>query len=270
MVMINSIAVVIPMYNCSNTILEVIKCIEKQTFKDYISTIIAVDDGSTDTTLSIVNEYKNDCSVNIEIVTKINGGVSSARNLGMKVALERFPNIQWFCFCDSDDLWNDNKLELQVNIINANADIDCLGSQYNEVKLKINNKVVSSLVKGDVKSICVHNYPQPSTVMMNKDIFINLGGFDETQKYAEDGNYFMRVAHNYNLYYLPECLINYGFGKRAFGVSGLSGNLKGMYLGNVKNLKDMKQLGYISSFFYMEMRVYHYLKYLRRRIISKR
>ena len=103
---------------------------------------------------------------------------------------------------------------------------------------------------------------------MRKRIYDEMGGFDEKQRYAEDGNYFLKIAARYNFYYMPEQLVGYGFGKREFGASGLSANLKAMYKGNVKNLKELRSLKYITVPFYVAMRAYFWLKYCRRIAIT--
>lgn len=263
-----SVAVVIPMYNSRESIVQVLSSIEHQSAVSCIKVVIVVNDGSTDDSLAVVKEYSSASSLVIDIADKENGGVSSARNAGFELLLDKYPEIEWVCLCDSDDLWHEDKLEKQLSVIDADPSIDCLGSQFNSSRLKINGKEVKELVKGSVRDILIQNFPQPSTVIMKTKIVRQMGGFDQSQRYAEDGNYFLRVAHDYNLYYLPECLIDYGAGKRAFGSSGLSANLKGMHQGNIKNLKDMKALGYISSMFYCEMRIYYFLKYIRRIIIT--
>ena len=261
-----NVAIIIPVYNAEKTIAEVLKSIENQTRKEIIRQVIVVNDGSTDKSLDIINDIKLTSSLQIEVYSKKNGGVSSARNYGVHKVED---NVKWIAFCDSDDQWYPNKLERQLEVIRLNPFIDCLGGAFIKKKLRIGFKTIDELHHGSVKEICISNFPQPSTVIMKKCIFDEIGGFDETQKYAEDGNFFLKVAAKYNLYYLPELLINFGMGKRGFGQSGLSSNLKGMYQGNVKNLKELRDTHLISSLFYNEMRIYHWLKYCRRIVITK-
>lgn len=261
----DTVAVVIPVYNSENTIQKVLSSIEAQTARDSIHKVIVINDGSTDQTEKMVKDYIQHSTLRIELINRINAGVSSARNLGMKNA----GNAEWIAFCDSDDLWRKNKLYRQMDIIAKNRNIDILGSAFGSRPLRIGMKTVKNLYHGNVKDICIRNFPSPSTVIMKKKIYDEIGGFDEHQRYAEDGNYFLKIAANYNLYYLPEELVDFGFGKRGFGVSGLSGNLKQMYEGNVKNLVEIKKLGYINRIFYSEMRFYFFLKYIRRIIITK-
>lgn len=259
-----SIAVVIPMYNSEATIVDVLDGIQNQTFVRNVRQVILVDDGSKDKSTVIVKQYASHSSMPIILVEKENGGVASARNRGMS----EVKDAEWVAFCDSDDVWLPNKLERLFECIDENNDIDCIGSAFSERPLRIGFNVIDKLHRGTVKEICISNFPQPSTVMMKKRIYDEMGGFDENQRYAEDGNFFLRVAANYNLYYLPEKLIIYGYGKRGFGEKGLSANLKGMYDGNVKNMKDIRALGYISYPFYCQMRLYYWIKYIRRIILT--
>lgn len=258
------ISVIIPLYNSQESIKDVLKGIESQTRKDAIQEVIVVNDGSTDDSCKVVEEYSKDSSLNITLINKENGGVAAARNRGVHDA-----KTEWIAFCDSDDIWLPYKLERLFECIDERIEIDCIGSAYSDSPLRIGSKVITTLHKGCVRDILISNFPQPSTVLMKKSVFDEIGGFDPKQRYAEDGNFFLRVAAKYNLYYLPEQLIIYGFGKRGFGVKGLSANLKGMYEGNVKNLKEIHGYNYISNFFYYQMRVFFWLKYIRRIVLSK-
>ena len=89
------ISVVIPMYNCKNTIERCVNSIICQTYENI--EIILVDDGSTDDTYIKCNEMKKK-DERIKIIRKENGGVSSARNIGIKQARGIF-----ITFIDADD-----------------------------------------------------------------------------------------------------------------------------------------------------------------------
>jgi glycosyltransferase involved in cell wall biosynthesis len=259
------ISVVIPMYNSKDTIINTLNSIKCQTALDQIFEIIVVNDGSTDNSLDLVYKYKKENEeIPIVVIDKPNGGVSSARNAGMKVV-----KGEWIALLDADDEWIANKIEIQVKTIINNPEIDFLGGDISDDGLKILWRRINGLYKAKVKDICLKMFPQPSVAIFKSSIFKQIGGFDEKQKYAEDGNYFMKVCSKYNYFHLPLKLVEFGGGKPGFGHSGLSGNLKGMYDGNVKNIKELKKVSVISVPFYLFLRVFYYLKYIRRIIITK-
>lgn len=258
-----NISVVIPLYNSEDTIIPTLQSVEKQTKISYIKEIIVIDDGSTDSSKQIVNNYIPICKIPIILISKKNGGVSSARNLGMEHS-----SGQWIALLDSDDLWIPEKIEMQCKILREHPEIDFLGGNMNETTLRIYFKKITKLYKANIKDVCITMFPQPSTVIFKKKIYEEIGGFDINQRYAEDGNYFLKICSRYEYYHLPIQLIYYGQGKRGFGVSGLSKNMREMYKGNIKNLKDTLNRKDISYCFYLEMRGFYLIKYIRRIVLT--
>ena len=102
---------------------------------------------------------------------------------------------------------------------------------------------------------------------MRRKVFEEIGCFDENQKYAEEGNYFIRIANRFNCYFCNTKVINYGDGKSGFGASGLSANLKEMHRGFIKNLKFAYSNNLISFGKYILARIVEQLKYARRIVI---
>lgn len=256
------ITVVIPVYNGEKTIRKTLDSICGQTAPQYIREIIVVNDGSRDGTAAAVRAYAEGAALPIRLIEKENGGVSSARNKGMALA-----ETPWIALCDADDAWLPDKIERQTAIINGN-EIDLLGGAHREGTLRILFRTVRSLYRGTVKDLCYASFPQTSTVLMRRRIFEEIGGFDENQRYAEDGNYLMKIAAKYRYYYDPALVVFYGEGKRGFGQTGLSGNMKGMHRGVLKNLKEMRGLGYIGLGTYLTAWAYEQVKYLRRLLIA--
>ena len=93
------ISVIVPAYNTEKYLRRCIDSILAQTFTDF--ELLLIDDGSTDQSGEICDEYA-DKDVRIKVFHKANGGVSSARNVGLDNALG-----EYICFCDADD-WVDN------------------------------------------------------------------------------------------------------------------------------------------------------------------
>ena len=249
----NSISVVIPAFNCQDTISRVIDSIRRQTKYSYIKEIIVVNDGSTDNTLSQLKSSVSD--EKMIIISQKNGGVSKARNVGMKYATG-----EWIALCDSDDIWLKNKIEIQAEILNVDDDIDFLGGNHSENTQKIFFFELKKLIKLNTGLLCFKVLPQTSTCIFKRKIFEHIGGYDESQTHAEDIGYFLKISHFYKYYYSPEQVIVYGNGKKV-GEYGLSSNLKKMHEGFLNNYKRMYKLGYISYFIYVCASLYENLKY---------
>ncbi|WP_128896347.1 glycosyltransferase family 2 protein [Longirhabdus pacifica] len=261
-----SISVVIPMYNSESSIYDTLLSVKNQTAFSNILEVLVINDGSTDNSLKVVESFQiKNMKFPLKILNKRNGGVSSARNLGMQ-----YSSGEWIALLDSDDKWVSNKLEIQLKIVEENADIDFLGGNYDNEELSILGRKTGKLYKANIKDICIKMFPQSSTVIFKKRIFDEIGGYDENQKYAEDGNYYMNIIAQYNYYHVNEFLVLFGDGKPAFGFSGLSANLKEMHKGTIKNIKELVEKSLITKKFYLFLRVFYLLKYYRRIIITKR
>lgn len=95
-----SFAVIVPVYNSARYLKETLDSLFAQTYKNF--TVIAVDDGSTDESLNILQEYEQK-NYPIKVLTKPNGGVSSARNFALDY-IETEKRFDYVCFVDSDDI----------------------------------------------------------------------------------------------------------------------------------------------------------------------
>ena len=127
------ISVIVPVYNVEEYLPKCLDSILNQTFSNI--EIICVNDGSTDGSRKILEEYKKR-DFRIKIVDKKNGGLSSARNAGMKVATGEF-----YSFIDSDDWIDKTMLEkLYENMTALNTDISiCAVHQFDETNQKIDD-----------------------------------------------------------------------------------------------------------------------------------
>ena len=101
------ISVIIPMYNAQNTIIKAIESVFNQKC-NYNIEIIIINDGSLDESVNILKDYllNHKHKSSVKIISKKNGGVSSARNEGLRIAKGEF-----IAFLDSEDQWLENKLE---------------------------------------------------------------------------------------------------------------------------------------------------------------
>jgi glycosyltransferase involved in cell wall biosynthesis len=259
------ISVIIPMYNSRETIVHTLNSIKNQSALAQIREIIVVNDGSSDGSEAVVQTYIEDhANMPVILINQENGGVSAARNAGLRIA-----KGEWIALLDSDDEWLPDKLEIQTGTLLQHPEIDFLGGDMDDKGLRILCRKIDQLYQANVKDVCLKMFPQTSAAIFRKSVYDQLGGYDEKQKYAEDGNYFLKICSHFNYYHLPRKMINYGSGKPGYGYSGLSANLKKMYEGNVKNFRELRQDSIISVGFYLFLRVFAFVKYLRRIILTQ-
>jgi len=109
------VSVIIPVYNVENYLRKSLDCIINQSLKDI--EIICINDGSTDNSLKILEEYAQKDN-RIIVIDKENGGVATARHAGMKVA-----KGDYIAFVDPDD-WVDTRMYEEMYSISKEKDLD--------------------------------------------------------------------------------------------------------------------------------------------------
>lgn len=192
-----SISVIIPTYNRANTILRAVDSVLNQSFKNV--ELIVIDDGSTDNTLDLLAEYK------LKVLSQNNLGVSSARNLGVKHA-----SYDWIAFLDSDDQWHRDKLAEQVKFLLENkVHLVHTNEQWIRNNVKVNPPKKYNKGGGDQFIPCLKLCAiGPSTVLMEKRIFLELGGFREDFQCCEDYDLWLKYTSLYDVGYIDKLLIN--------------------------------------------------------------
>ena len=106
-------SVIVPTYNSSEFIVETINGFKNQLFKEF--EIIFIDDKSEDNTLEIINNSLSNASLRYRVLSKPDKeqrGVATSRNMGVDVA-----EGKWIVFCDSDDIFDSQKLEKVKNYL---------------------------------------------------------------------------------------------------------------------------------------------------------
>lgn len=117
------VSVIIPVYNKELYILDCLKSVRFQTFRDW--ECILVDDGSTDGSLSIIQTFIDQCPGDWTVICKTNEGPSATRNRGILHA-----KGEYLAFLDSDDIWFPEKLAKQVEFMESHRDVDLLLTNY--------------------------------------------------------------------------------------------------------------------------------------------
>lgn len=186
--MIPLFSVVIPLYNKADTIERTLRSVQAQKCRDF--ELIVVNDGSTDNSLEVVRNLSNE--IPLQIIDKPNGGVSSARNAGACASKGRF-----IALLDGDDVWFPEHLERLEKAIHKYPEVKFFGSGYQ----RISGKWIYFTIPWGGYKICdvfsCFKWGQPinsSTVLIDKDIWNIVGGFDERFSFYEDYEFFFRVG----------------------------------------------------------------------------
>lgn len=252
------------MYNSNKTIFSTLNSIKKQTVLPF--EVIIIDDGSIDESTTIVENFIfNNPILNIQLVKKENGGVSTARNAGIKLA-----QGDWIALLDSDDEWLPNKLERQIQVLSENPTIDFLGTNRNGEFLKsLFFKKINGLLEISSRLLLVKYIFATPTVVFRKNIVDSVGFFDENQSHTEDNKFFITVCSKYNCFLLNESLVVTGGGKQHIGASGLSSNIAKMELGELKNLRHAYHMCIINFVEYAGLLLFSFLRFMRRLVLYK-
>ena len=211
------ISVVIPLYNKQNSIVATLQSVFAQTYTDY--EVIVVDDGSTDDSANVaettLREFcKNHSNYNLEfkVVRKKNGGVSSARNEGIRQS-----KYDYIAFLDADDYWEPAYLETQVQMIQDFPDAKMWGTAwgktYRDIKINQNGVNISDNYRGLIDSIQYFTNRMflfcTDVVVLDKRIFQEIEMFDERIGCGEDLDLWWRIILHYPVAYDNQCLAYY-------------------------------------------------------------
>ncbi len=261
-----AISVVIPVYNSEKTIVQVLDSVRKQTAVSLIQEIIVVNDGSTDRSHDIITAYREaHKDIIIRLIDKENGGVAAARNDGVRAS-----SGNWIAFIDADDLWLPEKIETQWDILETHPEIDFLGCNNDDIPLRILHRKIDTLYRVTVKDLCLKSFPSSSSILVRKTVFEKVGGFEEGVHHMEDAGFCFRVCTaGYGYYHLPVSLLRIDPFKPFYASSGLSSHLKEMHEGEIRYSRKLKEQRIVSNGFYCSLRVFYFLKYIRR-IIKKK
>lgn len=253
------ISVIVPIYNAEKTVLNALNSIKAQTVGTEIFEIIIINDGSTDGSENIIKNYiKENQEINIQLLKQSNGGVSKARNTGLKIS-----KGEYIALLDADDEWLPEKIEKQLKYIqNKDLKIDFLATKRNNNEILFPYKVINNLAQITFEKLLIRNEAQPSTVVFKRKVLENTGYFNDDQRYAEDLNYWMKISENNTMFILNESLLIADGGKRTFGVSGLSANLSAMEEGFQRNLMEMYAAKRIDFIRYIFLKLFYKAKYL--------
>ena len=183
------VSVIMPCYNSAAFVREAIRCVMHQSYPAV--EVIAVDDGSTDETMHILELLRADHPTRITIVTQSHRGPYPARNLGLTRARGTF-----VAFLDADDYWTSDCLErLHVALINAHADLAYCGWQNVGTGAPgVEPFIPPDYLEGDTAETFLKGCPWPiHAALVRRTVIDAIGGFSERRFSAMDYDLWLRV-----------------------------------------------------------------------------
>ncbi|MGH7383812.1 MAG: glycosyltransferase family 2 protein [Candidatus Rokuibacteriota bacterium] len=195
------VAVVIPAYNSERFIEEAIASVRAQTAQP--AEIIVVDDGSSDRTAASA------CALGAAVHRQPNGGPGAARNTAI-----RSTGQPWIAFLDADDVWEPTKLEAQWMAVRACPDVGAIFTDFVEFDAEgtlggmfLSSKahyramkrvaVAPDVLHCDAESLrrqfLQGNFIAPSTMLVRRDLLVQIGLFDTALSHMEDRDCWLRL-----------------------------------------------------------------------------
>lgn len=196
------VSVIIPTYNRASTIKAAANSVLQQTVREI--ELIIVDDCSNDNTEAVISSiadprisyYRNDR----------NEGAAKSRNIGAARAQGKY-----LAFHDSDDIWRTDKLEKQLQYLKEYPEAKMVYCAFNLHRGEQIQKIPNSglALEGSIfDTLLQGNTVGTPTIMVNRQYFREIGGFDESILALEDWEFALRISQNGWIGYLDECLVD--------------------------------------------------------------
>lgn len=201
-----NVSVIIPTFNRAHVLARALDSILAQNHDtaEIEMDIIVVDDGSTDDTAELIKQSYPEVNYHYQE----NKGVSAARNLGIENT-----KGEWIALLDSDDEWLPGKLERQFEVLKSSGLKVCHTEEIwirNGVRVNQMNKhkKTGGWIFKQCLPLCAMS---PSSIVIHRSVFDELGLFDESLPACEDYDLWLRIADQFEVVYVQEpCINKYG------------------------------------------------------------
>lgn len=200
------VSIIIPTYNRKDSILNSIRSVLNQTYLEL--EVIVVDDCSTDGTDKVVETIKDERVKYVKCDK--NRGVATARNVGIENAGGEF-----IAFNDSDDIWRENKLELQMEELERHPEygmVYCAFSRKKDQKFLYQiprSSLPVEKLRGQIFNFLLTlNVIGTPAMLIRREVFEEVGNFSDHLRILDDYEFVLRVANKYQIGYINEILVD--------------------------------------------------------------
>lgn len=203
------VSVVIPCYNCADTVASSIASAQQQDYDDF--EIVVVDDGSSDESAEIA------AGTGVNVLVQPHKGPGAAINAGVERASGRY-----IAFLDADDLWTDNSLQMRMELLHNIPELGLVCSNL-EMRQAESGAFIGNFLDGRdelaqmerqsvgadayvvrwgaVRQLLRRTFISTISVIVPKRVFQEVGGFDESLWVGECTDLWLRIASRYPVAY---------------------------------------------------------------------
>lgn len=256
------ISVILPVFNACRTdpryLTEALASVRDQTYRNF--ELIIVNDGSTDDSESLCQDFASqNPDLPVRYFLKENGGQSSARNFGARMA-----KGEYLTFIDQDDVWAANNLE--VKVLHLDPDTDLIYSDADAMDQESRTTcegIHRSLHYGpphpkkSIEDILFTNsYVMPGLMLIRREIFSQVHGFDERLSGYEDDDLFLRIYEIGKIKYVPVRTLKWRIYSNSYSQSDRMEKSRLLYWNKLLDRyadhgRDRRRAGKISSRFFL-------------------
>lgn len=196
------VSVIIPVYNRCEMIHRALQSVLNQSY-DYLEIIIS-DDGSTDYTVQSLEIYSDNPSVHIQKLEH-SGHPGLVRNRAAELAQGK-----WLAFLDSDDIWMEDKISKQMDYLETHREYQFI---HTLERWERNGSIISQSHRkhnkeGDLFTVSLGKCEiGPSTVVVDRELFLKNSGFREDLEICEDYEFWLRLSSQVPVAYIDEALV---------------------------------------------------------------
>ncbi len=225
------VSVVIPVHNRRILVRQAIASVLSQTYRNF--ELIIADDASDDGIEEDALWWKSDNRIRYLRIER-SGFPGAVRNFGVSEA-----RGEWVAFLDSDDLWYPRKLDIQMNCLAREPGLRCIHARETWLR---GERVVSQASQrhkrtGDIFADALRKcIIGPSTVVLERRLFNELGGFRDDLEIAEDYELWLRLTARFPVAYVDEPLVVKRSGHGMSQLSETYGHIEGFRITALEHL----------------------------------